>query len=388
MTFPFRYYLRNLFVRRGTTLMTVGSVAFVVLVYIGVLSLASGLKQAFGASGDPRNVIVLREGSTSETTSYYPVESYRQLAVLPGVEMDADGEPLASGEVLILQNLERLNGTMSNVVLRGVTPGAFAVRPEFHMHAGRRFEPGRGEVIVGKNLAGRFRNLQFGSTVKFGKLQFRVVGVFDAVGSSFNSEVWGAAEDFLQAFQRGQYYSSTLLRTASPAQAQALIARVEGDQRLKLKALPERTYYAQQTEATARQFIILGNGLAVLMAFGACFAASNTMYAAVSARTREIGTLRAVGFPRLTILVGFLIESAMLGLFAGVVGALLSLPLNGITAGTTNFVTFSEISFTLRTSPDVLAQGIALAVLTGMIGGLPPAITASRLPILDALRAV
>jgi putative ABC transport system permease protein len=387
MTFPWHYYVRSLFERKGTTLMTVGSIAFVVLVYIGVLSLAAGLQRAFGASGDSRNVIVLREGSTSETTSYYPVDRYRELKTLPGIPTTAEGEPLASGEVLVLQNLGRKDGTMSNVTLRGVTPEAFLIRENLRIVAGRSFQPGRGEVIVGQNLTSRFRDLQLGSTVQFGRLPFRVTGIFESGGSSFDSEVWGAGADFCQAFQRGVYYSSTLIRTASPEAARELIERIEKDQRLKLNALPEREYYAQQTAATARQFLVLGNGLAILMAFGACFAAANTMYASVAARTGEIAILRALGFKRRGILAGFLLESVLLGLVAGLVGAGLSLPLNGITAGTTNFVTFSEISFTLRTTPDVLAGGVLLAVLTGLVGGIAPAWTASRMPILEALRA-
>jgi ABC-type lipoprotein release transport system permease subunit len=383
---PLKYNVRNLTARRGTILMTVASIAFVVLVYIGVLSLAGGLRAAFDASGDPRNVLVLRDGANAETESSFPAERHREMAALPGVERDAAGEPLASGEILILQILARKDGRESNVTLRGIEPSAFAVRPKIRIVDGRRFEPGRGEVVVGKKLAERFPELELGKVVTFGRIDFRVVGLLDADGGSFTSEVWGAVQDFGDAFQRQNVRSSSLLRTASEEEARALVARIEADQRLNLAARLETEYYEQQTRSTGTQFVVLGTVLAALMAFGACFAAANTMYAQVAARAKEIGTLRALGFPRRAILGAFLLEAAFLGFAAGVLGAIASLPLNGITAGTTNFVTFSEISFSLRTTPAVLVQGVGLAVLTGVLGGLVPAWGASRRPIAALLR--
>lgn len=386
MRIPLKYNIRNLAARRGTILLTIASIAFVVLVYIGVLSLAEGLRVAFGASGDPRNVIVLRDGAHSETESYYPVERHREMATLPGIEAGKDGAPLASGEILILQILDRRDGSESNVSLRGVGPTAFEVRPRIRIVEGRRFEPGRGEVVVGRQLAERFPELGLGSEVTFGRIQFKVVGLIDADGGSFASEVWGATEDFADAFQRQNYCSSSLLRTTSVDAGKALIARIQGDQRLHLQAMPETEYFKMQTEATGTQFIVLGTALAIMMAFGACFAAANTMYAQVAARSKEIGTLRALGYSRSSVLGAFLVEAAFLGAVAGIFGALLSLPLNGITTGTTNFLTFSEITFALRTTPPILAQGIVLAVVTGVLGGLVPAISASRRPIAELLR--
>jgi ABC-type lipoprotein release transport system permease subunit len=384
---PLKYNVRNLTARRGTILMTVVSIAFVVLVYIGVLSLAGGLGAAFGASGDPRNVLVLRDGARAETESSFPAERHREMAALPGVQTGADGLPLASGEVLVLQILTRRDGSESNVVLRGVEPAAFDVRPRVRVVEGRRFEPGKGEVVVGAKLVERFPELQLGGQIRFGRIDFRVVGLIDAGGGSFASEVWGAVQDLGNAFQRQNYCSSSLLRTASEEDARALVARIEADQRLNLAARLETDYYEEQTTSTGAQFVVLGTVLAVLMAFGACFAAANTMYAQVAARAKEIGTLRALGFPRRAILGAFLLEAAFLGLLAGVLGAVASLPLNGITTGTTNYVTFSEISFSLRTTPDVLVQGIVLAVLTGLAGGLVPAFSASRRPIAELLRS-
>jgi putative ABC transport system permease protein len=386
MRIPLKYNVRNLIERRGTMLLTIASIAFVVLVYIGVLSLSAGLDRAFGESGDPRNVIVLRDGAHSETESSFPMERHREMAALPGVEHDAQGNPLASGEVLILQILTRENGSETNVALRGVEDAAFGVRPQVRIVEGRRFEPGKGEVIVGDLLAKRFPELQMGREILFGRIHFRVVGLFDAGGGSFSSEVWGAVQDLGNAFQRQNYCSSSLLRTASEQDAKALVARIEGDQRLNLQAQIEPEYYKSQAQATGTQFVILGTMLAIMMAFGACFAAANTMYAQVAARSAEIGTLRALGYPRRSVLGAFLLEAAFLGALAGLLGALLSLPLNGITAGTTNFVTFSEITFGLHTSPQILLQGVLLAILTGVLGGLVPAWSAARRPIAALLR--
>jgi len=386
MKIPFKYNWRSLLERKSTTVLTVLSIAFVVLVFIGVFSLASGLEKAFSASGDPRNVLVLRDGARTETESYTALENFRTIAALPQVERGPGGEPLASGEVIVLQIFKRQDGSESNVVVRGVGPAAKLVRPTFQMLEGREFEPGKGEVIVGKNLAGRFPSLALGSERAIGRLKFRVVGIFDAGGGGSESEVWGALEDIGDSFRRTGFVSSVRLRTSSPQSVQSLIDAIGAEQRLRLVAKPEVTYYAEQTAANTGQFKFLGTLLAVLMGFGACFAAANTMYAQVARRGREIGTLRAIGFRRRTILIAFLIEAAILGFLGGVAGALLSLPLNGINAGTTNFLTFSEITFQLSTSPMVLAAGILIAVLTGVLGGFPPALAAARQPIANALR--
>ncbi len=388
MKIPLKYNFRSLFVRRATTLMTIGSIAFVVLVYIGVLALAGGLKTAFTASGDARNVLVLRDGAKSEVESFFGLDKARLLAALPGVARNAKGEPLASGQTTVLQILKRADGSESNVSIRGVEPAIFDIRPQVRLIEGRTFEPGRAEVIVGKKLAGRFAGLNVGDQMEFGRVQFRVVGIFDSNGGSFNSEIWVPIADLRDAFRRGENVSTVVLQAASAEEAVALVDRIKANQQLKLQPKLEIEYFAEQANQNSRQFVILGNVLAVLMSFGACFAAANTMYAQVAARAKELGTLRAVGFRRRTILSAFLLEAALLGLLAGCVGALAALPLNSITAGTMNGVTFSEISFNLRTTPTILMSGILLAVLTGVLGGLPPAIAASRRPITQLLREV
>ena len=381
---PIKYTYRNLFERRGVALMTLGSIGFVVLVYIGVLALAGGLRAAFSESGDPSIVIVLRDGTRSEMESVISAEDYRLLAAMPGVQQSEDGATLASGETNTIQIFERTDGTETNVMIRGVEGGAFLLRPGFQVTEGRRFEPGRAEIVVGRGLASRL-GLRIGDERKMGRTTFRVVGTFAGVGSH-DSEIWGDARELGDSFRRSGSYSSARLKAASPAAANDLIETVEADQRLGVAAFPEPEYYERQTDAASAQFIVLGNVLAVLMAFGACFAAANTMYAQVSARAREIGTLRALGFRRRSIMGCFFLEAVLLGLLAGGFGALLSLPLNAIQTGTMNQVTFSEITFQLRTTPVAIFSGIFLATITGILGGLLPAFGASRKKITDLLR--
>ena len=383
---PIKYNVRSLFVRKANTLMTVVSIAFVVLVYVGVLALGAGLRVAFSTSGDSSTVIVLRNGTNSEMESYFPAETHRILAALPGVARGTDGEPLASGETMTLQILERVDGSETNAILRGVEAEAFALRPDIRISQGRRFEPGQTEIIVGDRIAGRVAGLELGDTLELGRFTFTVVGIFEAAGSSYGSEIWGDAQEFGDAFRRQNYYSSTRLKANSPAEVQALIDEVENLQQIDVDARDEPGYFEAQSNASSGMFLLLGNLVAFMMGFGACFAAANTMYAQVSARSKEIATLRVLGFQRRTILGVFVVEAAVLGLAAGALGALLSLPLNGVSAGTTNFLTFSEIRFMLRTTPDVLGSGVAVAMLTAVIGGFFPAWSASRAPIAALLR--
>ena len=386
MKIPVKYNLRSLFVRKGTTLMTVISIAFVVVVFVGVYSLGTGLEQAFSSSGDSANLIVLRDGARSETESSSPMSVYRDIAALPGVERGAEGQPLATGELIILQIFERRDGSESNVVVRGVMPASRAVRPAFEITGGREFAPGTGEVIVGSRLSDRFPALAMGGSVTIGKRDFRVVGVFTGGGGGIESEVWGARADIGDTFDRNNYVSSIRLRTSSPEAATQLVSEIEGDQRWRMVAKAEDQYFAEQSSVNTAQFKVLGLALAFLMGIGACFAAANTMYAQIANRGREIGTLRAIGFGRLRFMAAFLVEAAILGLMGGLGGILLALPLNGIRAGTTNFLTFSEISFELALTPPVLVAGVVLAVATALVGGLPPAWSASRRKIDELLR--
>ncbi len=383
---PIKYNVRSLFVRSGTTLMTVGSIAFVVLVYIGVLALAGGLRASFRQTGDPATVIVMRDGARSETESGFSTETHRILAAMPGIVKDNEGRPIASGETVHLQVLRRADSSETNVPIRGVHDEAFALRPQVRITEGRRFSAGKNEVMVGVQMARRNPALRPGNEVKLGRLPFRIVGVFSAAGSAYESEVWGAVDDLGNSYRRPNYFSSTRLRAASSGAVPDLIARIKADQRLRLDPVSETEYMKRQTAASTAMFVVLGNALAILMAFGACFAAANTMYAQVAARGRELGTLRALGFRRRSLLSAFLIEAIALGLLAGGVGAVLSLPLNRITAETMISANFSSTAYALRTSPSILVGGVVLAALTGIIGGLAPAVSASRQRITELLR--
>ena len=269
---PIKYTYRNLFERRGVAFMTLASIGFVVLVYIGVLALAGGLRAAFAETGDPSVVIVMRDGTRAEMESAYAQESHRLLTTMPGVERTAGGDLLASGETVTIQIFERVDGTETNVMVRGVEPGAFAIRPGFEITEGRVFEPGRGEIIVGRSLAGRL-GLRVGDERELGRNTFRVVGLFAGVGAH-GSEIWGDYRDLGDSFRRSGYYSSTRLMATSPAAARDLIETVKADQRLQVAAVTEPEYYQQQSDISSGQFIVLGNVLAVLMAIGACFAAA------------------------------------------------------------------------------------------------------------------
>lgn len=383
---PIKYNVKSLFERKGTTLMTIGSIAFVVLVYIGVLALAGGLGAAYRKAGDPTTVIVLRDGARSEMESGYSTESMRILASIPGVARDQEGEVLVSGETVHLQIFERRDGTEANVIVRGVDDGAFRIRDGLQVTRGRRFEPGRSEIVVGRQVADRYPALALGNQVELGRNAFTVVGVFADGGSSLESEIWGGIDDLGDSYRRQFYVSSTRLKATSAGDVPALIDRIQADARLQVEAQPETRYYEVQSGTSSAIFLVLGNVLAFLMAFGACFAAANTMFAQVSARQREIGTLRALGFQRRSIMGAFVIEALVLGLLSGALGALLSLPLNGITAGTMNQASFSEITFSLRTTPAVLLAGVLLATGTALVGGIPPAWSASRRRITNLLR--
>lgn len=386
MKIPLKYNWRSLVERSGTTFLTVLSISFVVLVFIGVLSLAAGLEKAFGASGDPNNLLVLRDGARTETESFTSMDNYRAIVALPAVERTPDGQPLASGEVIVLQIFKRADGSESNVTVRGITGAAREIRPGWKLVEGRDFATGKNEVIVGKNMVNRFPSLGLGRQAKIGRAEFTVVGVFSAEGGGAESEVWGSLEDIGDTYRRQNYVSSVRLRGSSPDALKSMQAAITGDQRWRLAVKPEAEYYKEQAGQNTGTFKFLGTLLAVLMGFGACFAAANTMYAQVARRSREIGTLRALGFKRRSILAAFMIEAALLGFLGGVVGVLLSLPLNGIDAGTTNFATFSEITFELATSPRDMAIGIAIAILTGLVGGFAPALAAARRPISGLLR--
>lgn len=387
MALPLKYNVRSVLVRWRATLATVGGIALLVAVYVLLQSLAVGLEKSSRNTGDPRNIMIARRGSTAESSSQVTREQYRNIVYLPQIDRDEKGQPLISADVVILINLPRgATDGEANVTLRGITPMGIQLRPQVTLVEGRWFHPGRREVVVSRKVAERFAHCRIGDQFKTGGVVLKVVGWMDGGNSAFDSEIWMDADEARSAFDR-ENYSSLLARVSSPTAVSNFVARVETDKRASLRAEPEVEYYSAQTR-TATPIKWLGNFLATAMSIGAIFAAMNTMYAAVGARTREIGTLRVLGYRRRSILVGFVIEGMFLAAIGGALGCVLALPLHGYSTGTISFETFSEVVFQFRITPWLAARGLVFAVAVGFIGSLLPAIRAARLPVISALKAV
>lgn len=388
MAIPLSYNFRNLMVRKTTTLMTALGVALTVAVLSAVLALVSGLETAFAETGNPLQIIVLRKAATSELSSGMTRQNFQDIKFKPGIAKNDAGEPLASLEivsVINLQSVDSINGI--NVTLRGLLPIGLSMRNEMKLSTGRWFEAGKREVTVGKSIAKRFPDAQVGKQLKFGKGMWTVVGTFDAGQSAINSEILGDLNQISSDFDRAEGLSSVLIRAQDRSSVDALVNSLADDPRLGLEGKSEVEYYKAQTSA-GQPIKILGIFIAIVMAIGSSFAAMNTMYAAVSRRAKEIGTLRVLGFSQNSILFSFFVESVALSLLGGVLGCLLALPLNGITTGIGSFVTFSEISFPFLVTPKVMMFGMAFAAFMGAAGGLLPARTAAKKEILTALREV
>ena len=384
---PLGYNVRNVMVRWRATVATVMGVALVVAVYVLVQSLAAGLEKSSGSTGDPRNVLITRQGATAESSSQVTREQYKIIPFLPQVARDAQDRPLASADVVVLINLPRLeNRGEANVLVRGLSPLGRELRPQVRLAEGRWFTPGQREVVASRRLAARFAHLEVGGRFRTAGADLTVVGWMEGGGCAFDSEIWMDADEARSLFDR-EMYSSVLVRVKDPASLQPLLDRLEADKRLPLKAEVETEYYRQQTK-TATPIKILGNFLATMMSIGAIFAAMNTMYASVGARTREIDTLRVLGFRRRTILLSFLVEGAILAFIGGVLGCLLALPMHGYSTGTMGFESFSEVVFQFRITPWLAGKGLIFAVLVGVGGSLLPAWRAARLPVIAALKAI
>jgi putative ABC transport system permease protein len=386
MPVPIRYNIRNLRVRKGATVMTALGIALTVTIALFIMALLAGLNDAFMTTGDPLNVLVLRKGSTSELAAGGVQRDAMQiLKEVPGVAVNAKGEPLISGEDILVVVLPRRDGTGEvNVTVRFLSSLGIEMRPKVKLVTGRWFTPGHREVTVSNSIRKRFTHADVGDKIPIGSGAWDVVGVFDAGGSEHESEIWGDINQLNTEFDR-TVYSSLLIRGTDPSAAIALKSRVDDDQRLKLNGMLEPDYYAsQKTSGAPIQFV--GIMVAVIMAIGSCFAAMNTMYAAVANRSREIATLRIMGFSRPGILTSFVFESLVLSLLGALVGIVLMLPFNGMTTGTSNMVTFSEVVFSLRMTPFVVGVAILFAMVMGLLGGLAPAWHASRQNIVAALR--
>lgn len=387
MALPLSYNFRNVTVRWRATLATVLGIALVVAVFVLVQALAVGLEKSASNTGDPRNVMIVRKGSTAESSSQVSLQQFQTLRYWPQIERDEKGNPLVSADVVTLISQPRIDGKgEANVSVRGLTPMGRFLRPQVTLVAGRWFEPGKREVVVSSRMAKRFAGFKIGDRFKTAGNWMTVVGEFDGANSAFDSEVWMDADEARSIYDR-QSYSSVLVRAANPQAASEISAKLEADKRLPLRADSEVDYYSKQT-ATAMPIKILGDFLATAMSIGAVFAAMNTMYASVGSRTREIGTLRVLGFRRRTILASFIIEGALLAALGGVIGCLLALPLHGVSTGTMSFNTFSETVFQFRITPWLAAKGIIFSIIVGVIGSLLPAIRAARLPVISALKSV
>jgi putative ABC transport system permease protein len=387
MAIPLNYIARNLVARRLTTTLTAGGMALVVYVFATVLMLSAGLQKTLVATGQDDNVVVIRRSSQTEVQSGIARLQAGIVESLPQIALAADGRPLISKEPVVLISLpKRATGKAANVVIRGVTPAGLTLRPQVALVEGRMFRPGTAEVIAGRAIADGFQGAGLGETLRFASRDWTVVGVFDAGHTAFDSEIWGDAEQMLQAFRRTGY-SSMLFRLNDPGEFDAAKAAIENDPRLTLEAKRERRFYAEQSEALSKFISYLGTSISIIFSIGAVIGAAITMYASVASRTGEIGTLRALGFSRGAILVAFLGEALLLGLVGGIVGLLAASVMQATSISTTNFQTFAEIAFSFTLTPGIVIASLVFALAMGFVGGFLPAARAARMKIVDALRA-
>jgi putative ABC transport system permease protein len=387
MALPLSYNVRNVRIRWQLTLLAVGGIALVVAVFSVLMAMSAGFARALRTTGRPDNAMIVQRGSSSELTSGVPLADRNMIVVDERVARDASGLPLASWEWVVVIGLPRASdGQPANVTLRAVTPRAFEVRGGITVTQGRSFTPGLDEVIVGEKLLTRIAGLQLGGTVKYQQKQFRIVGLFESTGGAFESEIWGDYDTLGAIFQRGAGSNSLVVRMKDPNAIPDLDRFLRSQPQMQLQALSEKRYYEEQAGPLARTLQGLASFVAVIMGVGAVFGAINTMYAIVAARTREIGTLRALGFSRRAILFSFLIESVILAAIGGAIGVLLAFPMNGYSTGTGQTQSFSEIAFAFRITPEIVVTGMVFAVVMGILGGLLPALRGARLPITSALR--
>jgi putative ABC transport system permease protein len=387
MTLPLSYIVRNVAARKLTTALTAGGMALVVYVFATVLMLAAGLEQTLVATGQADNVVVIRRGAQTEVQSGIDRRQAGIVESLPDIAIGESGERLISKEPVVLISLpKRDSNKPSNVVIRGVAAAALALRPQVKLVEGRMFRAGTSEVIAGRSIANGFQGAGVGETLRFGSRDWKVVGVFDAGRTGFDSEIWGDAEQMLQAFRR-LGFSALLFRLADPARFDAVKEQIESDPRLTLEAKRETRFYADQSEALSKFITYLGTSISVIFSIGAIIGAMITMYASVASRTAEIGTLRALGFSRAAILAAFLVESLVLALIGGAAGLVAASLMQAISISTMNFQTFAELAFGFALTPRIVVATFAFALAMGFVGGFLPAVRAARLKIVDALRA-
>jgi putative ABC transport system permease protein len=381
------YSYRNLWARRLTTALTASGMALVVFVFAAVLMLAAGLKKTLVETGSYDNVVVIRKGSQTEVQSGIDREQAGIIETQPEVAISQNGQPFLAKEMVVLIELPK-RGTkkLSNVVIRGIGPFSFGLRPQARLVEGRLPRQGSAEVSAGLSVAKRFAGAGIGERLRFGMRDWTVVGIFDAGATAYNSEIWGDADQLMQAFRR-PVYSSVLFKLRDPSDFQSFKERIETDPRLTVEAKRETRFYLDQSEAMAKFLRILGLTLTIIFSIGAMIGAMITMYSAVANRTNEIGTLRALGFSRTSILFAFLLEAMFLGLAGGLAGLFFASFMQLITISTVNWQTFSELAFSFTLTGSIVYQSILFSIVMGFVGGVLPAIRASQMNIVEALRA-
>jgi putative ABC transport system permease protein len=373
---PVRYNLRSLLVRRVGTIMTVLGVALTVAVFVAILAMSAGLRSTFVDTGEPLNLILIRQGAQVETNSFFNRD------IKPIIEA-TEGVTAVAGEIVVLVNLPRRTGETTNVIVRGISNKSMELRPKVKLVEGRMFRPGLRELVVSRPMALRFKDARLGDSIKIGRAAWSVVGIIDASHTAYDSEIWADYNEIADEFDR-PIYNSLLVRCADAAFLAAVRDKVKDDRRIRLDVFGQREYFEAQTPGGAIR--VLGSLIAGIMAVGSAFAVMNTMYAATAYRTREVATLRVLGFRRGSILLSFLVESVLLALLGGALGCLLALPVNGLSTGIGSFTTFSEVAFDFRVTPQLMIQGMIFAAVMGTLGGLLPARLAARLPIVRGLR--
>jgi len=387
MKIPFSYNIRNLMTRRLTTFLTASGMALVVFVFAAVLMLAEGLQKTLVETGSYENVVVIRKAAGSEVQSGVDRLQASIIETQPEIAIGADGKRLAAKELVVLITLsKRGTNKPSNIVIRGIGEHSMTLRPQVKIVQGRMPRPGSSEIITGSSIAERFEGGGFGETLRFGMRDWTVVGIFDAGNTGFNSEIWGDVNQFMQAFRRPAY-SSVIFRLSHPSQFENVKQLIESDPRLTQEAMREPEYYRKQSEMMAKFLRILGLTLTIIFSLGAVIGAMITMYASVANRTAEIGTMRAIGFQRRSILAAFIAESLFLGILGGIIGLFFASFLQLFTVSTMNWQTFSELAFSFSLTFKIIYQAIIFSLVMGFLGGILPAVRAARINIVESLRA-
>ena len=387
MALPISYNVRNVRSRWKVSLLAVIGIGLVVTVFVALMAMRTGFTLALRSTGVAENAMVVQRGSASELTSWVPLDHRNKIVVDSRVAVGADGRPMASPEIVVVGAMpRRSDGLQTNVTIRGVTPKAFEVRGGIDIVQGRPFQPGLDELIVGQRIADRIRGLDLGATIPIQRHQWKIVGIFTSRGGAFESEIWGDLDAMAGPFRRQGGSNALAVRLKEPSALESFDRWIRDDPEMQLEAVQERQYYEDQSGGLSKTLLFLVAFVSIIMGLGAVFGALNTMYAIVAARTREIGTLRAIGFSRRSILFSFVVESVLLALAGGLLGCLLAFPINGFTTASGQTPSFSEVAFAFQITPNILAYGLVFATIMGFLGGLLPALRGARLPITSALR--